>query len=255
MEVFMNADTIAALLALVAMEIVLGVDNLIFISILVGKLPEQYQDKARLMGLGLALVARICLLFSISWLVSLTEPVFNLGIQGAPGPNGIPSYDTAFSWRDIILLSGGIFLVWKTIHEMHDRINPDNGDASKDHFKAASSLGMAVVQIILIDIVFSVDSILTAVGMTEHLPIMIAAVTIAMIIMILASKAVVEFINANPTIVMLALGFLLMIGMVLVADGFGRHIPRGYIYSAILFSCFIEFLNMRARRNRKGQQD
>lgn len=244
----------AALATLVVMEVVLGIDNLIFVSILSNKLPEAQRQKARRLGIGLALVMRLLLLSTIAWIVGLKAPVFDLGIQGAPGPHGDPSFETQFSWRDMILIAGGLFLVWKATKEIHHNVQPGGEDDVFDTSKAALGFGAAIVQILLLDIVFSIDSILTAVGMTESLPIMIAAVVVAVAVMLFAADPVANFINRNPTVVMLALGFLLMIGAVLIADGFGVHVPKGYIYAAMAFSAGVESLNMLARRRKARSQ-
>jgi len=244
----------AALATLIVMEVVLGIDNLIFVSILSNKLPEAQRQKARRIGIGLALVMRLVLLSTIAWIVGLKAPVFDLGFQGAVGPHGEPGFETQFSWRDLILIAGGLFLVWKATKEIHHNVQPGEEDDVFDTSKAVLGFGSAIIQILLLDIVFSIDSILTAVGMTESLPIMIAAVVIAVGVMLFAADAVANFINRNPTVVMLALGFLLMIGAVLIADGFGVHVPKGYIYAAMAFSAGVESLNMLARRRktRKG---
>jgi predicted tellurium resistance membrane protein TerC len=239
-----------ALATLVVMEVVLGIDNLIFVSILSNKLPEANRRKVRRIGIGLALVMRLALLSVIAWLVGLTAPVLDLGLSGAPGPHGDPSFETAFSWRDLILIAGGLFLVWKATKEIHHVIQPGAQDGILDTSRAVLGVGAAIVQIVLLDIVFSIDSILTAVGMTDELAIMIAAVIIAVAVMLVAADPVADFIGRNPTVVMLALGFLLMIGAVLIADGFGVHVPKGYIYAAMAFSAAVEGLNMLARRRR-----
>lgn len=247
----------AALLTLVVMEIVLGIDNLIFISILSNKLPPEQRQKARRTGIALALIMRLGLLTTIAWLVGLTAPVIDLGFQGAPGPHGEPSFETQFSWRDLILIAGGLFLVWKATKEIHHNVDPApaqsvfGGDEKGVAGKAALSFGAAIVQILLLDLVFSIDSILTAVGMTDHLPIMVVAVISAVVVMLVAADPLAEFINQNPTVVMLALGFLLMIGVVLIADGFGVHVPKGYIYVAMAFSAGVEALNIWARKRRE----
>ncbi|MGZ8363610.1 MAG: TerC family protein [Caulobacteraceae bacterium] len=241
----------AALAALIVMEVVLGIDNLVFISILTNKLPAEQRTRARRLGIGLALGMRLVLLSGIAWLVGLTAPVFDLGISGAVGPHGEPGFETAFSWRDLILIAGGLFLVWKATKEIHHTVDahhaPDMFDAPA---KAGMNFAAAIAQILVLDLVFSVDSILTAVGMTDHLPIMITAVVVAVTVMLLASGPLARFIENNPSVVMLALGFLLMIGMVLIADGFGVHVPKGYIYAAMAFSAFVEGLNMLARKRK-----
>lgn len=242
----------AALVTLVVMEVVLGIDNLIFISILSNKLPEGQRARVRKIGISLALVLRLALLSMIAWLVGLTAPVIDLGLTGAPGPHGAPTFETAFSARDLILIAGGLFLVWKATKEIHhnmdshDGATPEGGAAGK----AALSVGSAIVQILLLDMVFSIDSILTAVGMTDDLPIMITAVVLAVGVMLLAADPLANFINRNPTVVMLALSFLLMIGLVLIADGFGVHVPKGYIYAAMAFSALVESLNILSRRRK-----
>jgi len=242
----------AALITLVVMEVVLGIDNLIFISILTNKLPEHQRAKARRIGIGLALVMRLALLSTIAIIVTLINPVFDLGIAGSPDSHGNPTFETAFSWRDIILIAGGLFLVWKATKEIHHNVDPGPTDDVFDTSKqAAMNFGAAIFQIILLDLVFSIDSILTAVGMTDHVPIMIAAVVVAVTVMLLAADPVANFIHKNPTVVMLALGFLLMIGMVLIAEGFGVHVPKGYIYAAMAFSALVEGLNMLSRNAAK----
>jgi predicted tellurium resistance membrane protein TerC len=240
-----------ALLTLVIMEVVLGIDNLIFISILTNKLPEEKRAQARNIGISLALIMRLVLLGTITWIVGLTAPVFDLGLTGPPGDHGAPTFETEFSWRDLILIAGGLFLVWKATTEIHETMQPHEEKSASVVGQASLNFGAAIFQIILLDLVFSIDSILTAVGMTDHLPIMVAAVLIAVTVMLVASGPLARFISANPTVVMLALGFLLMIGMVLIADGFGIHVPKGYVYAAMAFSAFVEALNMFARR-RKG---
>ena len=242
----------AALLALLVMEIVLGIDNLIFISILSNKLPEAQRQRARRLGIGLALFMRLALLSTIAWLVGLTAPVFDLGWQGAAGYNGLPTFETEFSWRDLILIGGGLFLVWKATKEIHHIADPKTDDGVFDTGRVAVSFGAVIAQILLLDLVFSVDSILTAVGMTDHLPVMIIAVVVSVLVMLLAADPLANFIRDNPTVVMLALGFLLMIGAVLIADGFGVHVPKGYIYTAMAFSAGVEGLNIWARRRQNG---
>ena len=242
----------AALATLLVMEVVLGIDNLIFISILSNKLPEAQRQKARRIGLGLALGMRLALLSTIAWLVGLTAPVFDLGFTGAPGPYGEPNFETLFSWRDLILIAGGIFLVWKATKEIHHNVDPNPNQDVFDTSRATIAFGAAITQILILDMVFSIDSILTAIGMTDHLPIMIVAVVVAVIVMILAADPLANFIHHNPTVVMLALSFLLMIGAVLIADGFGVHVPKGYIYVAMAFSAGVEALNIISRRRRAG---
>ena len=250
MMLFSDPAVWAALATLIVMEVVLGIDNLIFISILSNKLPEAQRQKARRLGIGLALVMRLALLSTIAWLVGLTAPVFDLGIQGAIGANGEPAFETQFSWRDLILIAGGLFLLWKATKEIHHNVDPRPNDDLFDTAKTTLGFGAVIAQILLLDLVFSVDSILTAVGMTEHLPVMVIAVVTAVIVMLLAADPLAGFIGKNPTVVMLALGFLLMIGAVLIADGFGVHVPKGYIYTAMAFSAGVETLNIWSRRRR-----
>ena len=254
LQLFSDPTIWAALLTLIVMEVVLGIDNLIFISILSNKLPEANRQKVRRIGISLALVMRLALLSTIAWLVGLTAPVLDLGIQGATQPHGGPSFETQFSWRDLILIAGGLFLVWKATKEIHSSVDPTPNQDVFDKGRVALGFGAAIVQILLLDIVFSIDSILTAVGMTEHLPIMIIAVVVAVAVMLVAADPLANFINNNPTVVMLALGFLLMIGAVLIADGFGVHVPKGYIYAAMAFSAGVETLNIWSRRRREASQ-
>ncbi|MCV0416185.1 MAG: hypothetical protein DI552_12755 [Brevundimonas sp.] len=241
--IFSDPAAWAALITLVVMEVVLGIDNLIFISILSNKLPPEHRQRTRRIGIGLALVMRLGLLATIGWIVGLTAPVFDLGLSGA-------GFETAFSWRDLILIAGGLFLVWKATKEIHHSVDttPSHDLLEKDKKDVViNNVGSAIFQIILLDLVFSIDSILTAVGMTDHVPIMMIAVVIAVLCMLLAADPLANFIDKNPTVVMLALGFLLMIGAVLIADGFGVHVPKGYIYAAMAFSALVEALNMMSR--------
>jgi predicted tellurium resistance membrane protein TerC len=239
-----------ALITLVVMEVVLGIDNLVFISILSNKLPPEHRTRVRRIGIGLALIMRLALLATIGIIVGLTAPVFDLGLQGPMNSHGEPSFDTAFSWRDLILIAGGLFLLWKATKEIHHTVDPTpSHDVLDKKAVVINNAGAAIFQIILLDLVFSVDSILTAVGMTDHVPIMMIAVIIAVTVMLLASDPLANFIDKNPTVVMLALGFLLMIGAVLIADGFGVHVPKGYIYAAMAFSALVEGLNMASRRS------
>ncbi len=226
----------AALVTLVIMEVVLGIDNLIFISILTNKLPAEQQQRARRIGIALALIMRLGLLATIAWIVGLTAPVFT-------------AFGHAFSWRDFILIAGGLFLVYKATTEIHHNVDHDEHDPSAAA-KATLTFGAAIVQILILDLVFSLDSIITAVGMTDELGIMVIAVVVAVLTMLVAADPLANFIHKNPTIVMLALGFLLMIGMTLIADGFGYHVPKGYIYAAMAFSALVEGLNMLVRRKK-----
>ena len=228
-----------ALATLVALEVVLGIDNLIFISILTNKLPAHQQQRARRLGIGAALIMRLVLLATISFIVQLTTPVFS--VLGHP-----------FSWKDIILIAGGLFLVWKATREIHHTVDPVDHKEDMVGGAVTMTMGAAIFQILLLDLVFSVDSIITAVGMTEHIAIMYIAVIAAVTVMLLAADPLAKFIAKNPTIVMLALGFLLMIGTTLIAEGMGFHVPKGYIYAAMGFSALVEGLNMLARRRKAG---
>jgi predicted tellurium resistance membrane protein TerC len=224
-----------ALATLVVMEVVLGIDNLIFISILTNKLPAHQQQKARRLGIGMALFLRLGLLTTVAWIVQLTEPVIDI-------------FGQVFSWKDMILIAGGLFLVWKATTEIHHSVDIKTEEEKKLESTVTLSMAAAISQILVLDLVFSIDSIITAVGMTEHLPIMIIAVVSAVIVMLVAAEPLAKFINDNPSVVMLALGFLIMIGMTLIAEGFGAHVPKGYIYAAMAFSAMIEGLNMMSRR-------
>jgi predicted tellurium resistance membrane protein TerC len=249
----------AALVTLIVMEIVLGIDNLVFVAILSNKLPEEHRARTRRIGLGLALAMRLVLLSTIAWIVGMTAPVIDLGLTGALDAHGNPSFETAFSIRDLILIAGGVFLLYKATSEIHHNVDAHESDSPLDKTGRSKTLGFtaAIVQILLLDLVFSIDSILTAVGMTDHLPIMVVAVISAVLVMLLAADPLANFINQNPTVVMLALGFLLMIGAVLIADGFGVHVPKGYIYAAMAFSALVEGLNMWSRNAqiRKNQAE
>ncbi len=235
---FVNDPTAwVALLTLVILEIVLGIDNLIFISILTNKLPESQRAQARRLGISAALIMRLVLLATISFIVQLTTPVFTL-------------FENAFSWRDLILIAGGLFLVWKATKEIHHSVDPDDHKDTMVGGAIQMTLSGAIVQILILDLVFSIDSIITAVGMTDEIAIMYIAVIAAVTVMMLAATPLANFIAKNPTIVMLALGFLLMIGMTLIADGMGYHVPKGYIYAAMGFSALVEGLNMLQRRRK-----
>lgn len=239
MEFLMDPSIWVGLLTLVVLEIVLGIDNLVFIAILADKLPPKQRDKARLIGLSLALIMRLALLSVISWMVTLTKPLFTV-------------MDYTFSGRDLIMLLGGIFLLFKATTELHERL--ENRQHDDGHGKGYASFWVVVLQIVVLDAVFSLDAVITAVGMVNHLPVMMAAVVIAMAVMLLASKPLTRFVNQHPTVVVLCLSFLLMIGLSLVAEGFGFHIPKGYLYAAIGFSILIELFNQIARRNFIKQQ-
>lgn len=236
-----SAEGWIALVTLVTIEIVLGIDNLIFISILSNKLPEKDRARARRIGISAALIMRLALLATVSWIAQLTAPVVSVAGKD-------------FSWRDIILLAGGLFLVWKATKEIHHSVDPDDGKENIVGRTATLTVGAAIFQILLLDLVFSVDSIITAVGMTDHIAIMYIAVISAVVVMLLAADPLARFIHANPTIVMLALAFLMMIGMTLIAEGMGFHVPKGYVYAAMGFSALVEGLNMMARRARQKER-
>jgi predicted tellurium resistance membrane protein TerC len=227
-----------ALITLIVMEVVLGIDNLIFISILTNKLPPESREKARRIGIGLALIMRLALLGTVAWIVQLTEPVFELFGHG-------------YSWKDMILIAGGLFLVWKATKEIHHTVDPVDHEEDVLAKAGSTTFAAAIGQILVLDLVFSIDSIITAVGMTPHLPIMIVSVIFAVTVMLVAAGPLARFIEKNPTIVMLALGFLLMIGTTLIAEGMGFHVPKGYVYAAMAFSALVEVLNMLSRRKRQ----
>jgi predicted tellurium resistance membrane protein TerC len=224
-----------ALVTLTTLEIVLGIDNVVFIAILAGKLPDEQQKKARLVGLALAMISRIVLLASLVWIMRLTAPLFSV-------------LGNEISGRDLILLIGGLFLLAKSTHEIHNKLEGQEGGSSA---AVAASFASVIIQIILLDIVFSLDSVITAVGMTDQIGIMIAAVVIAVIFMMIFSGSISDFVNRHPTVKMLALSFLLLIGVTLIADAFERHIPKGYIYFAMAFSVFVEMLNLRLRAHQQ----
>jgi predicted tellurium resistance membrane protein TerC len=236
MDAFLTADGLIALVTLSVLEVVLGIDNVIFISILAGKLPKADQEKARRIGLLAAMGMRILLLMSIAWIVRLTAPLFTVG-------------EHPFSGRDLILIIGGLFLLFKATREIHDKLEGEEGHVSA---RVAPTMAAVITQIMLLDIVFSLDSVITAVGMADDLSVMVAAVIIAVGIMMFAARPVSEFVDGHPTVKVLALSFLLLIGCSLVADGFGAHIPKGYIYFAMGFSVFVEAINLRASK-KKGK--
>lgn len=238
MEELFAVSNIIALCTLTSLEVVLGIDNIVFIAIVAGRLPAAQRRTARLLGLAVAVVTRLLLLLTLSYLASLTSTVFSVG-------------DNDFSGRDIILILGGMFLIYKATKEIHEKTT---GDEAELHIKDPSrtpTLWGIVVQIVLIDIIFSLDSVITAVGMTNNLPVMAAAIVLAVIVMLIFSGAIVNFIEERPTVKMLALAFLLMIGFVLVIDGFDHHVEKGYIYFAMAFSLFVELLNLRAQKRRR----
>ncbi|HEY8189844.1 MAG TPA: TerC family protein, partial [Micavibrio sp.] len=236
MEIFLDPTIWMGLLTLILLEIVLGIDNLVFIAILADKLPEKQRDKARMVGLALALIMRLVLLTSISSIMKLTTPLFE-------------SFGHVFSGRDLVLLIGGFFLLYKATGEIHERLE-GHGEGHAGNIKRAG-FWLVVIQIIVLDAVFSLDAVITAVGMSDHLHVMMAAVIIAMALMMYASKPLTTFVNAHPTVIMLCLGFLLLVGFSLVADGFGFHVPKGYLYAAIGFSILIESFNQRSTISRR----
>ncbi len=231
-----DSNPVVALITLTAMEIVLGVDNIVFIAILVGRLPASSREKVRKLGIGLALVIRIGLLFALSWLMGLTKPLFEL-------------MDHTFSGRDLILLGGGLFLVGKASHEMHAKLEgPESVPGHGGKAAANAAVGSILAQILVLDIVFSLDSVITAVGMASQLWVMVTAMVISVLVMLVFAKAIGDFVDRHPTVKILALSFLLLIGVMLVAEGFGQHINKGYIYAAMAFALLVELLNMRVRK-------
>ncbi len=231
MDIFLKPETWIAMLTLIALELVLGVDNVIFISILAGKLPVEQRPRARTVGISLAVITRILLLLSLSWVIGLVEPLFMIG-------------KFQLSGRDLILLAGGLFLLWKSTHEIHQRLE---GEEGKTSVKVRAAFWSVIAQIMILDIVFSLDSVITAVGMVNELAIMIIAVILAAAVMIFLAGPLSNFVEGHPTIKMLALSFLLLIGFTLIVEGLHQHIPKGYIYFAMGFSVFVEILNLRVR--------
>ncbi len=227
-----SPESWVALLTLTALEIVLGIDNIIFISILVGRLPEAQRNFARRMGLGLAMLTRLGLLFSITWVMGLTEPWFTV-------------LGNSVSGRDVVLIGGGMFLLFKATHEIHNSLE-GAGDNAKNI--VVTSMGMVLIQIAILDIVFSLDSVITAVGLVEHITLMAIAIILAVLVMLMAAKPIGDFVEDHPTIKILALSFLILVGMTLIVEGFDVHIPKGYIYFAMAFSVGVEFLNLRMRK-------
>lgn len=244
MDFLSTPEAWISLLTLTVLEIVLGIDNIVFISILSGKLPQDQQKKARQLGLGLAMVTRILLLMSISWIMTLTSPLFNIGAW-----IGITDGDwfekLAISGRDLILIIGGLFLIYKSTHEIHNKLEGEEDEEGKSK---VHSFWATIVQILILDIVFSLDSVITAVGMAEHIEIMIAAVIIAVIVMMISASSISSFVNDHPTVKILALSFLLLIGVSLLAEGLDQHIPKGYIYFAMAFSVLVEVLNLKMKK-------
>lgn len=233
MEQLANPEIWIALATLTALELVLGIDNLIFISILAGKLPPEQRDKARRVGITLAAVMRIALLLTIAWVAGLTAPLFSV-------------FDQAFSWRDLILIGGGLFLIGKATHEIHQKLEGATEEITTG--AVAATFGAVIAQIMLLDIVFSLDSILTAIGMVNERWVMVTAILVSIGFMLMFARPLGEFVERHPTVKVLALSFLIMIGLVLIADGFGQHIPKGYIYAAMAFSVFVEMINLWVRR-------
>jgi predicted tellurium resistance membrane protein TerC len=238
MDWLLQPEIWIAFLTLLLLEVVLGIDNIVFISILTGKLPQHQQKNARRIGLLVALGTRILLLFSLAWIIRLTAPLFTVWREEISG-------------RDLILIIGGLFLLGKSTYEIHERLE---GEAGHGAAKATASFGAVLVQILILDVVFSLDSVITAVGMVDYLPVMVAAVVVAMVIMLLSAESVSGFVNRHPTVKMLALSFLLLIGASLIAEGFEHHIPKGYIYGPIAFSIFVEALNLRSRGQQKHEE-
>ncbi len=235
MEFLLDPNMWIALLTLTVLEIVLGIDNIVFISILSGKLPAHKQKSARRLGLGLALITRILLLLSLNWVMSLTEPLFTVTSK-------------AISGRDLILLIGGLFLIYKATREIHEKLE---GDEHETELKSKASYSSVIIQILLLDIIFSLDSVITAVGMSNQIGVMISAVIISVIIMLFAAESISKFVNSHPTVKMLALSFLVLIGVTLLAEGLGQHFPKGYIYFAMAFSVVVEMLNLTMKRRKK----
>ena len=238
MDWITDPQALIALLTLTVLEIVLGIDNIVFISILSSKLPESQQARARMIGLALAMLGRIVLLLSLAWIMRLTEPLFEV-------------FSQAISGRDLILILGGLFLLGKSTHEIHDKLEGSSHHDDKE--RAAASFTSVIIQILLLDLVFSLDSVITAVGMAEQIGVMITAIIIAVVVMMISAGAISRFIDAHPTVKMLALSFLLLIGVALMAEGLDQHIPKGYIYFAMAFSVFVEMLNLRLRSLRKTE--
>jgi predicted tellurium resistance membrane protein TerC len=239
METLLNPEIWIALATLTALELVLGIDNIIFISILAGKLPAHQRDKARRLGITLAAVTRLGLLLTIAWIVGLTAPLFSV-------------FGHEFSWRDLILIGGGLFLIAKATHEIHQKL-----EGASEHVTAAkavqASFTAVIVQIMILDIVFSLDSIITAVGMVDERWVMVAAILISIVFMLMFAKPIGEFVERHPTVKVLALSFLIMIGLVLIADGFGLHIPKGYVYTTMAFSVFVEMINLWIRKREQAK--
>lgn len=236
----LDLETVLSLLTLTGLEIVLGIDNIVVIAIIAATLPVEQRDTARIVGLSLAMITRLLLLFSISWIAGLTAPMIDI-------------WEVELSGRDLLMLGGGLFLIVKAVREIHEAM--EEARASESHGRRSTSFGSAIAQIVMLDIVFSFDSVITAVGMARDLWVMATAVVIAVLIMLVASRPIMRFIHANPTVKMLALAFVLLIGVALIADGMGFHIPKGYLYFAMMFSVLVEGLNVTlARRRKRAEQ-
>lgn len=243
MDWLLNPEIWASLITLTLLEIVLGIDNIIFISIMAAKLPLGKQRKARQLGLALAMITRILLLLSLTWIMTLTTPIIDIG--GLLNISDLEWMEKLnLSGRDLILITGGLFLIYKSTSEMHDKLE---GDDHLQKTKGVVTFSGVIVQILLLDVVFSLDSVITAVGMAKHIEVMVAAVVISVIVMMVSAKSISDFVNKHPTVKMLALSFLLIIGLSLLAEGFEQHIPKGYIYFAMAFSVFVEFMNLRVK--------
>jgi len=247
MEWLANPEIWISLITLTVLEIVLGIDNIIFISIMASKLPANKQKKARQLGLALAMITRVLLLLSLSWIMTLTSPLFNMGEWIALTDKTMLE-QFAISGRDLILIVGGLFLIYKSTSEIHDKLEGEEHHADT---KSAVTFSGVIFQILLLDIVFSLDSVITAVGMADHIEVMIAAVIIAVLVMMLSAGSISDFVNKHPTVKMLALSFLLLIGVSLLAEGFDQHIPKGYIYFAMAFSVLVEMLNLKMNKGKK----
>ncbi len=237
MEIFLQSETWIALLTLIFMEIVLGIDNIIFISLVAGRLPENQQRKARLVGLSLALIMRVLMLFGITWIIGFTKPLFTL-------------FEHEFSGRDLILIGGGLFLLTKSTMEIRHKVTSESEESEKPSKRAVNGITSAIFQIILLDIVFSFDSILTAIGMTSEITLMVIAVIVSIIVMMIAAAPISKFISNHPTLQILALSFLILIAVMLLVDGFGHEIPKGYIYFALFFSLAVELINLWTKKRK-----
>ena len=249
MDWITNPEIWISLLTLTVLEIVLGIDNIVFISILAGKLPESQQKKARRLGLALAMITRVLLLLSLNWIMQLTAPLFNMGDWiGIQNEEWLKKL--AISGRDLILLTGGLFLIYKSTTEIHEKLE---GEHENQKERKVQTFAGVIIQILILDVVFSLDSVITAVGMADEIGVMIAAVIIAVIVMLFSANGISNFVNGHPTVKMLALSFLLLIGVSLLAEAFEQHIPKGYIYFAMAFSVLVEFLNLKMKKGKKSK--